>query len=90
MVVDATTAFVKSLNWEAKSFEATRDYAIVTAHGHEAREILDCFESDWHRRPFEPGEDSHPHLVPHQRSRLHRSVTDGRESRLPWLQNERY
>lgn len=89
MVVDATTAFVKSLNWEAKSFEATRDYAIVTAHGHEVREILDCFESDWHRRPFEPGEDSH--LIwcrTNGRARIARFI-DGAKRSL-WLQNERY
>ena len=35
MVVDDTTAFVKSLNWETKNLTETRDYAIVTTHAHE-------------------------------------------------------
>src|SRR5208282_2843307 len=30
MVVDDTTAFVKSLNWQTENLTVTRDYAIVT------------------------------------------------------------
>ena len=30
MVIDDTTAFVKSLNWETKNLTETRDYAVVT------------------------------------------------------------
>jgi len=52
MVVDDKTAFVKSLNWETKNLTETRDYAIVTTDGDEVKEIIDCFEADWHRRKF--------------------------------------
>jgi phosphatidylserine/phosphatidylglycerophosphate/cardiolipin synthase-like enzyme len=52
MVVDDKTAFVKSLNWETKNLTETRDYAVVTLHDDEVREIIDCFEADWHRKKF--------------------------------------
>jgi len=58
MVVDGTTAFVKSLNWETKNFTETRDYAVVTSHRHEVNEIVECFEADWHRKNFSPHENS--------------------------------
>jgi phosphatidylserine/phosphatidylglycerophosphate/cardiolipin synthase-like enzyme len=61
MVVDDRTAFVKSLNWETKNLTETRDYAVVTDHGHEVGEIIDCFEADWARKDFDPGE--HAHLI---------------------------
>jgi cardiolipin synthase len=61
MVVDDRTAFVKSLNWETRNLTETRDYAVVTDHGHEVNEIIDCFEADWHRKSFDPGE--HAHLI---------------------------
>ena len=54
MVVDEKVAFVKSLNWETKNLTETRDYAIVTDHPHEVKEIVLCFEADWHRTNFEP------------------------------------
>jgi hypothetical protein len=38
------TAFVMSLNWETKNFTETRDYAVVTKHGHEVGEIIECFK----------------------------------------------
>src|ERR1700735_2291558 len=56
MVVDDTDAFVKSLNWETKNLTETRDFAIVTSHKHEVREIINCFEADWKRKPFDTGE----------------------------------
>src|ERR1035441_8115299 len=59
MIVDDEMAFVKSLNWQTKNLTETRDYAVVTAHSHEVREISDCFEADWTRQSFEPGEHSH-------------------------------
>ncbi|MBI3717867.1 MAG: phospholipase [Sphingobacteriales bacterium] len=58
MVVDDELAFVKSLNWETKNFTETRDYAVVTAHKHEVDEIILCFEADWERRDFNPGDDA--------------------------------
>ena len=59
MVVDESTAFVKSLNWATKNLTETRDYAVVTNHRHEVEEILRCFEADWERKPFDPGESAH-------------------------------
>jgi len=61
MVVDDIQAFVKSLNWATENFTQTRDYAVVTSHGDEVKEIIDCFEADWSRQAFDPGE--HAHLI---------------------------
>ena len=58
MVVDDKIAFVKSLNWETKNLTETRDYAIVTSNKHEVEEIILCFEADWERRDFNPGEEA--------------------------------
>jgi cardiolipin synthase A/B len=35
MVVDDSTAFIQSLNWETKNITQTRDFAVVTTHKHE-------------------------------------------------------
>lgn len=57
MVVDDNVAFIKSLNWETKNLTETRDYAIITSHPKEVQEIILCFESDWDRKDFDPGEN---------------------------------
>lgn len=57
MVVDEQIAFIKSLNWEPKNFIETRDYAIITYHAEEVKEVVLCFEADWHRKNFDPGEN---------------------------------
>src|SRR5271165_1703369 len=38
MVVDDKAAWVMSLNWETRNFTETRDYGVVTGHGHEVAE----------------------------------------------------
>jgi len=89
MVVDDTTAFVKSLNWETKNLTETRDYAIVTSHAHEVAEIIECFEADWKRKPFEG--DEHSHLIwccGNGRDRIANFIDDAKDS--IFLQNERY
>jgi phosphatidylserine/phosphatidylglycerophosphate/cardiolipin synthase-like enzyme len=89
MVVDDTTAFVKSLNWDTKNLTETRDYAIVTSHAHEVAEIIECFEADWHRKPFKG--DKHSHLIwccGNGRERIAQFIDDAKES--IFLQNERY
>jgi cardiolipin synthase A/B len=89
MVVDDTTAFVKSLNWETKNLTETRDYAIVTKHAHEVAEIIECFESDWTRKPFNG--DEHSHLIwcgGNGRDRIAQFIDDAKDSLF--LQNERY
>lgn len=89
MVVDAKTAFVKSLNWETKNLTVTRDYAIVTTHKHEVREIMDCFEADWKRKKFDAGEDAHLiWCTGNGRDRIAEFIDDARHS--IFLQNERY
>jgi cardiolipin synthase len=89
MLVDDHTALVKSLNWETKNLTETRDYAILTAHRHEVDEIAECFEADWHRRRFDPGEQAH--LIwcnLNGRNRIARFIDQARDSLF--LQNERY
>lgn len=89
MVVDGTTAFVMSLNWDPKNLTETRDYAVVTSHAHEVDEIVACFEADWHRKKFSPGENAH--LIwcnTNGRERVARFIDGARESLF--VQNERY
>ena len=64
MVVDDTTAFVKSLNWQSENLTETRDYAIITSDPHEVAEIIDCFEADWSRQDFASGKQRAADLVP--------------------------
>src|SRR5438105_2989028 len=58
MVVDETSAFVKSFNWATRNLTETRDYAVVTSHKEEVREIAECFEADWRRQRFHTRERS--------------------------------
>jgi cardiolipin synthase A/B len=58
MVVDDSSAFVKSLNWATENLSETRDYAVITDHPHEVDEIIRCFEADWHRKTFVPQDGS--------------------------------
>ncbi len=87
MVVDEQTAFVKSLNWATKNLTETRDYAVVTDHAREVREIVDCFEADWHRKHFE-SEQGHLIWCPGGRDRFCRFIEEARHSLF--VQNERY
>jgi phosphatidylserine/phosphatidylglycerophosphate/cardiolipin synthase-like enzyme len=89
LVVDDETAFIQSLNWETKNLTVTRDYAVVTSHRHEVDEIIECFEADWNRKPFNPGENSH--LVwcnINGRNRVARFIDSAQETLF--LENERY
>jgi cardiolipin synthase A/B len=52
MVVDEEIGYVKSLNWVTKNLTETRDYAVMTTRKKEVREIIECFEADWKRKPF--------------------------------------
>jgi len=89
MVVDDTTAFVKSLNWATENLTETRDYAITTSHDHEVREIIDCFEADWHRQPFDPGEHAYLVWCPiNGRERIARFIDEAKHTLF--VQNERY
>ena len=89
MVVDDDTAFVKSLNWKTENLTETRDYAVVTAHSHEVSEIVDCFEADWHRKDFDPGEHAHLIWCNHNgRDRIADFID--RAKHTLFVQNERY
>jgi phosphatidylserine/phosphatidylglycerophosphate/cardiolipin synthase-like enzyme len=89
MVVDRATGVVQSLNWATENLTETRDYAVVTTNRHEVDEILQCFEADWGRRPFNPGENSH--LIwcnLNGRNRVARFIDAATDSLF--LENERY
>jgi phosphatidylserine/phosphatidylglycerophosphate/cardiolipin synthase-like enzyme len=88
MVVDEKTAFVTSLNWAPKNFTSTRDYAVVTSHAKEVREIVDCFEADWRRQKFAAGPRSHLIWCPGGRDAIGRFIDRARH--MLFLQNERY
>jgi len=89
MVVDDATAYVKSLNWQTKNLTVTRDYAVVTTHKHEVDEIIECFEADWNRTAFTPGDHSHLiWCIGNGRQRLGQLIDEAKHSL--WLQNERY
>jgi cardiolipin synthase A/B len=89
MVVDDQTAFVMSLNWATKNFTETRDYAVVTSHEHEVCEIIECFESDWQRREFDAGEQSHLiWCTGYGRHRIGQFIDEAKHTL--WVQNERY
>jgi cardiolipin synthase A/B len=86
MVVDDTTAFVKSMNWQTGNLTGTRDYAIVTSHVHEVEEIINGFEADWSRQDFVS-----QHLIwcrGNGRERISKFINEAKHSL--WLQNERY
>jgi phosphatidylserine/phosphatidylglycerophosphate/cardiolipin synthase-like enzyme len=80
MVVDNTTAFVKSLNWESENLTETRDYAIITTEPHEVTEIIQDFASG-----------NNAHLIwcrGNGRERITQFIDEAKHSL--WLQNERY
>jgi cardiolipin synthase A/B len=89
MVIDEEIAFVKSLNWVTKNLTETRDYAVVSKHAHEVREIIECFEADWARKPFAVTDDAH--LIwckGNGRDRISRFIDEAKDTLF--VQNERY
>jgi cardiolipin synthase A/B len=89
MVVDDRTGFVESLNWEPKDLTLTRDYAIVTSHGHEVAEMVACFDADWEHKAFEPKPESPLIWCPNNGRQRVANFIDAAQHTL-WLQNERY
>jgi len=89
MVIDDKMAFIQSLNWEIKNLTETRDYAVVTSHSHEVDEVIECFDADWSRQPFNPGEKSHLiWCIGNGRQRIGQFIDDAKHTL--WVQNERY
>ena len=89
MSLDDSLAFVKSLNWATENLTETRDYAIITDHKKGVSEVIECFESDWHRKPFKPGLSAHMIWCPNDgRERLAHFIDRARHTLF--VQNERY
>jgi cardiolipin synthase len=89
MVIDDAIAFVESLNWTTKNLTETRDYAVVTSRAAEVAEIIECFEADWHRQAFDPGDKRHMIWCPGPgRDRICRFIDEARHQLL--VQNERF
>ena len=89
MVVDDSAAFVKSLNWDPENLTETRDYAVVTDDAAEVAEIIECFEADWMRKPFEPGDGAHLIWCNNNgRERIAHFIDEAQHT--VFVQNERY
>lgn len=89
MVIDEELAFVKSLNWETKNLTETRDYAIITSHPLEVAEIVLCFDADWHRKNFDPGENTRLIWCSiNGRARIAKFIDEAQHSLF--VQNERF
>ena len=89
MVVDDELAFVKSLNWETKNLTETRDYAVVTTDAGEVKEVIDCFEADWHRKKFDRGKRARLIWCNYNGRDRIAGFIDRAKHRL-FVQNERY
>jgi phosphatidylserine/phosphatidylglycerophosphate/cardiolipin synthase-like enzyme len=88
MVVDGTTAFVKSHNWAPKNFGQTRDYAVITRDPSEVAEVVAGFEADWGRKDFDSQNRRLIWCRGNGRERIARFIEGAR--RTLYLQNERY
>jgi len=89
MVVDDRLAFVQSLNWATKNLTGTRDYAVVTTHGKEVNEVIECFDADWARKSFP--EHSGTLLIwcnKNGRDRIAQFIDDAKHTLF--VQNERF
>jgi cardiolipin synthase A/B len=89
MVIDDTTGFVESLNWETRDLTETRDYAVVTTKKDEVNEMVDCFEADWVHQEFVPRPGSRLIWCPDNGRARIADFIDSAKHTL-WLQNERY
>jgi len=89
MVIDDKIGFVESLNWEPKDLTKTRDYAIITTHGHEVAEMVACFDADWAHKDFQPHPESTLIWCPNNGRQRIAAFIDAARHTL-WLQNERY
>ncbi len=89
MVVDDATAFVGSLNWDPDNFEETRDFAVITTDPDEVAEVVECFDADWSRQPFEPRRPSNLIWCPDTgREKIAQFIDDAKNSLF--VLNERY
>jgi cardiolipin synthase len=89
MVVDDATALIGSLNWDPDNFEETREFAITTTDPDEVAEVIECFEADWGRQPFEPRRPSNLIWCPGPGRQQIADFIDHAKHSL-FVQNERY
>jgi len=89
VVVDDSTAIIVSLSWRQIAFGLTRDYAVMTTHRHEVREMMACFDADWTEEVFSPRASSRLIWCPnHGRERLAEFIDKASSSLC--MQNEPY
>jgi phosphatidylserine/phosphatidylglycerophosphate/cardiolipin synthase-like enzyme len=89
MVVDNAAAFIGSLNWDPDNFEGTREFAVISTDPDEVAEVIECFEADWSRQPFEPRRPSNLIWCPATgRDRIAQFIDEANHSLF--VQNERY
>lgn len=89
MVIDDRKGFIESLNWEPRGLTEARDYAVVTTHALETREMIDCFDADWAQQDFTPHADSPLIWCPDNGRRRLAEFIDSAKATLV-VQNERY
>ncbi|MBV9655449.1 MAG: cardiolipin synthase [Acetobacteraceae bacterium] len=75
MVIDRSTALIATFNFSDKYFTHTRDYGLVLTDPAVVREMIACFEADWHRTSF----------MPPFGSRLLWSTTNSRETMAKFI-----
>ena len=89
MAVDDATAFIGSLNWDPDNFEETREFAVTSTDPEEVAEVIECFEADWSRQPFELRRPSNLIWCPDSgRDRIAQFIDEAKHSLF--VQNERY
>ena len=89
MVLDDRAALIGSLNYETENFQETRDFAVMTTDVREVSEVIDCFESDWSRKPFKPRKSSNLIWSPGP-GRQHVAEFIDHAKHSLFVQNERY
>jgi phosphatidylserine/phosphatidylglycerophosphate/cardiolipin synthase-like enzyme len=89
LVIDDATSFVQSCNWESENFTHTRDYAVCTTDRDEVAEVAECFDADWSRELFQPGEPSSLIWCPWEgRERIAHFIDRAKSSLI--VENERF
>ena len=89
LVTDDSTAIIVSLSWHQGGLDLTRDYAVVTTHRHEVREMTACFDADWTDKGFSPRASSRLIWCPNNgRERVAEFIDRARTS--IWMQNAPY
>ena len=88
MVIDDSTAWIGSLNWDPVNFEKERDFAVVSDNRDEVAEVIECFDADWSRQRFEPREASRLVWCPGGRDKVAAFIDQAKHSLF--IQNERF